>query len=202
MRRQAAEIIFIGMMFLALGTLWSAVIYQRCAYKEPPSQPVAMAARLEPPPKIVQQVQRTVKRAKRSAYAKGYHIAAFWAVAVLEAACAGCFVLTGLFLLIRSLWTLNTVIVAMAMDLTFKSGTLAYMYFFAVPLAKLIGRKNILVSYYRPNETVWSTLSAYFSGLAVFEPGGWLVLMVYVLLWVAVVFYLFRPSVRVLFRSQ
>ena len=178
MRRMGIRVI--AVIFLVIGLVWSAVIVQRCRVlnrKPLPVPAVEREVRAETPLPV--RVQRTVEVAAQTERVKPYQVAVFWALVIWEAVCAAAFALTGIFLLIGARLAAGVTLFTAAADLIFKTGCLACMRFWAVPLARTLGRVNLLTAYYAPREDVWSEISGYLTLLKPFERLGWPVLIVY-----------------------
>lgn len=165
---------------LMIGMIWGVAISQRCRVlnrKPLPVPAVEREVRAETPLPV--RVQRTVEVAAQTERVKPYQVAVFWALVIWEAVCAAAFVLTGIFLLMGARLSAGVTFFTAAADLIFKTGCLACMRFWAVPLARTLGRANLLTAYYAPREDVWSEISGYLTLLKPFERWGWPVLIVY-----------------------
>jgi hypothetical protein len=167
--------VILGLVFLLLGLAWAVSIYWRCTRISPkPMKVPASYTELE------RDIRATVRyHVIHSPYVKPYHVICFLAVAGLELVCCFFYIFSGIAVLrwypLVKMWVWGTLV----LDVVFKLLVAAYMQFCAVPLAALTKNKNILVSYYMPDSSVWSQISLYLSGLKVFEPAGWPYIFLY-----------------------
>ena len=182
--------VLLGMMFLLLGGLWSGMVSARGTG--------ATATAL-------MQLQQTLEKTNeinkvRSPYVKDYHIVLFWFLVYLEVICAASYAVSGIALIRPYPYAKISILGSLVGDFIYKVSIVLYMYFCAIPIARLTGNPNLLKALYTPNTTITSKIYAYLSALKVYEPYGWIYGIMYGILLVYGIYYFsrwkFRPDWR------
>ena len=149
-----------ALLFLFLGGLWSGMIYTRCHRHS--STEIVTEQQSEPMQKI------------RSPFVKWYHVFLFWFVVYLEVICAAFYVVGGIAVGRNYPFTKVAILSAFILDLIYKVLTAVYMNFCAIPIQHATQNQNVLEVLYTPDETPFSKIYAYLSGIKVYQPGGWI----------------------------
>ena len=149
-----------ALLFLFLGGLWSGMIYTRC-HRHSPTE-------------IVTEQQSESMQKIRSPFVKWYHVFLFWFVVYLEVICAAFYVVVGIAVGRNYPFAQVATLSAFILDLIYKVLTAVYMNFCAIPIQHATQNRNVLEVLYTPDETLFSKIYAYLSGIKVYQPGGWI----------------------------
>ena len=95
-------------------------------------------------------------------------------------------------------WSLGV----LTLDLVFKFFIVCYMFFFAIPLQRLTGNENILLAYFTPDESIYSSFSLLVTGLQLRTATGGLYAILYGVLVISLIYYFIRPEFPYLCRGE
>ncbi len=184
----------IAIFFICLGITWFIVIQVRCNEISPRSISSGLAKNLgisEKPLKMV-----------RSPHAKDYHLILFWVIAGMEIFVALFYIVAGIFMLKRYYLGQFVVVGVLCLDVALKTLVIFYMQFCAIPLAHLTKNANVLQLYFMPSMKGHAVFSSIATGYRIFEPGGILFLVLYLLYFGLCFNYFDRQDIKLFWKPR
>ena len=203
MKKQKLGLLIFAFLFMGLGIFWLMAIHHRCEVIYPTKAPkIATFPKVFAPVVPQQKKEELVLIRFLSPHAKWYHLLFFWTIALFEFLLGFLFVIVA-FAILRSyrrgwIWVFTVLI----SDILFKCTVGLYMFLCAVPLARVTDNRNILLAYFKPDKSLYSTLSMYLSGMKMYPPYGQTInAVIYAALMLGCFYYFSRKDVQEGFRQ-
>ena len=183
----------LAVFFLIWGLLWLGVIYQRSMIIT--YDPVLVSSGDVP----VEQEERGPNGRRlirfRSPHVKDHHLFLFRLLIHAEVVAAFLLICCAYALVRGRICCKKFLAGTVIYEAVFRLAVASYLFFYAIPLARLIQNgRNLVLDYFLPDDSVFSGMSAALSGLSMYHPKLRLYFWGYLAYIIVVLFYAFRPD--------
>lgn len=183
MKVRSKEILILSFVFFAVGLIWASSIYLRCT-KALPSETFLSATQTKQVLSLMTSTGGSSFVAHPFPYLRPISI-----LGIFEVLCMALYLYAGFAMMRGYRFDLMLARITLYVDLLLKFSVAGFIQQISLAYRFPLDTKNILITYYIPDSTLWSRLSGILSGAAGLLTGGNLLLGIF-LIYLLLCFYL------------